>query len=58
MSAMAGVPEMETHSSYDYFLAKKNKDKFEAQQVGAMKERDARISAGKGGKPRSKPEQR
>jgi hypothetical protein len=46
-AAMAGVPEMEPRSSYDYFLAKKNRDKFDAQQFGAIDTRVARISAGK-----------
>jgi hypothetical protein len=55
-SAMAGVPEMEPRSSYDYFLAKRNRGKFKAQQVGAMKERDERISEGKKRKASGNPE--
>jgi hypothetical protein len=55
-SAMAGVPEMEPRSSYDYFLAKKNRDKFGAQQFGGIKARDKRISEGKRRGARLKPE--
>jgi hypothetical protein len=51
-SAMAGVPDMAPRSSYDYFLAKKNRSKFDAQQLGAMKVRSKRISKGKRREPR------
>jgi hypothetical protein len=42
---MAGVPEMKPRSWYDYFLAKKNRNRFDAQQFGAMKDRETRRSA-------------
>ena len=54
-SAMAGVPEMEPRSSYDYFLAKKNRNQFKAQQFGAMTARTTRVSRGKRRKPKVEP---